>query len=180
MTLSRRFLMPSTRSIFTMRPARPPLPALAGWIVFTFLFAAIGAYASAEAGSFYLQLRRPDWAPPPWLFGPAWTALYLLMSIAVWRVAGVRGWRAAGGALVLYCVQLVANALWTWLFFVWHRGLLASGDIVVLLLLIGATAVAFRRHDRLAAVLLLPYLAWVAFACALSVTIWRMNPGVLH
>lgn len=171
--------MSSTRSIFTNRPARPPLSALAGWIVFTFLFAAIGAYASAEAGSFYLQLRRPEWAPPPWLFAPAWTALYLLMAIAAWRVTGQRGWSAAGGALVLYCLQLVANALWTWLFFVWHLGFLASIEIVVLWLLIAATTVAFRRHDRLAGALLLPYLAWVTFAGALSFTIWRMNPVAL-
>ena len=62
------------------RPLR--LPALAGWLVLTFAFAAIGAFASAKVGAFYMQLDRPAWAPPAWLFGPAWSVLYLLMGIA--------------------------------------------------------------------------------------------------
>jgi tryptophan-rich sensory protein len=81
--------------------------------------------------------------------------------------------------LKLYAVQLLANALWTWLFFAWRQGLLALAEIVVLWLLIAATMAAFWRYSRLAAVLLLPYLAWVSFAGALNFALWRSNPAVL-
>ena len=82
-------------------------------------------------------------------------------------------------ALTLFVAQLAANALWSWLFFAWHQGALASGEVLVLLLLIAATIVAFWRVSRVAAVLLLPYLAWVAFASALTWSIWQRNPGLL-
>jgi tryptophan-rich sensory protein len=153
------------------------LPALAGWLLLTFVFAAIGAYASAQAADFYLRLDRPDWAPPAWLFGPAWTALYILMAIAAWRVQ-----RAAGSArpeLALYTVQLAVNALWTWLFFGWHLGAWAFADILLLWVLIAAAIVAFRRRDRWAGLLLVPYIAWVSFATCLCYSIWQRNPAVL-
>jgi tryptophan-rich sensory protein len=167
--------------LYNATPLPPAGPrryaALAGWLLLTAVCAAFGAYASAEAGSFYLQLQRPDWAPPAWLFGPAWSVLYLMMAVAAWRAT--RSASAPGPAAAIYVVQLVANAWWTWLFFAWRRGLLASAEIVVLWLLIVATIAVFHRRDRVAAWLLLPYLAWVSFACALSFTIWRLNPAAL-
>jgi tryptophan-rich sensory protein len=160
-------------------PHRPlQLPALAGWLLLTFVFAAIGAFASSQAADFYQQLDRPGWAPPPWLFGPAWSALYLLMAVAAWRVQRTAA-GAARPALTLYVVQLAANALWTWLFFSWHLGALAFAEILVLWLLIGATIRAFGRHDRWAALLLVPYIAWVSFATCLCYSIWQRNPSVL-
>lgn len=152
---------------------------LAGWILLCFAAAAMGAVASAQAGTFYAQLARPAWAPPAWLFGPAWTVLYLLMGIAAWLVWRDGGFRQRGLALTLFVVQLAVNALWTWLFFVWHRGALAFIEIVLLWALILATAVAFRRARPAAGALLLPYLAWVTFAAALTWAIWQRNPGLL-
>ncbi len=161
-------------------PARPlQLPALAGSVVFTFLFAAIGAFATSQAGTFYAQLDRPEWAPPAWLFGPAWTVLYALMAVAAWRVYRTASIRSLRPELTLYVVQLVLNALWSWLFFAWHNGPLAFAEIIVLWLAIAATIVAFGRRDRLAGLLLLPYIAWVTFAGALCYSIWQRNPGVL-
>ena len=90
----------------------------------------------------------------------------------VWRIGG---WRAAGGALMLFVVQLVANAAWTWLFFYFKRGDLASFEILVLWALIVATIVRFWRVRPLAGALLLPYLAWVSFAAALNFSLWRLN-----
>jgi tryptophan-rich sensory protein len=84
-----------------------------------------------------------------------------------------------GVALTLYVVQLVVNALWSWLFFAWHRGALAFADVVVLLVLIAMTIAAFVRVRVLAGVLLVPYLAWVAFATALTWAVWRANPALL-
>lgn len=152
---------------------------LVGWLLLTFAAAAIGGVASANAGIFYQQLVRPYWAPPAWLFGPVWTALYSLIGVAAWLVWRAHGFRRAGIALVLFVVQLAANALWTWLFFAWQQGGLASAEILLLWGLVVATVVAFSRLHSLAAALLLPYLLWVTFACALTLSIWKLNPGVL-
>jgi tryptophan-rich sensory protein len=152
---------------------------LLGWLAVGFAAAALGGLASVSAGDFYRQLARPDWAPPAWLFGPAWTVLYLLMSVAAWLVWRDGGFRRRGLALTLFLVQLAVNALWTWLFFVWRLGALAFGEIVLLWALILCTAIAFRRVRPMAAALLLPYLAWVTFAAALTWAIWKRNPGLL-
>lgn len=152
---------------------------LLGWLLLTFAAAAIGAAASATAGAFYAELSRPAWAPPGWLFGPVWSALYFLMGVSAWLVWRARGLAGARGAWILFVTQLAANALWSWLFFVWHRGGLAFAEVILLWCLIAGTIIAFWRISKVAAVLLLPYFAWVTFASALTFSIWRLNPGVL-
>ncbi|HEO8481761.1 TPA: tryptophan-rich sensory protein [Stenotrophomonas maltophilia] len=152
---------------------------LLGWGVITFAAAAVGAWASTSAASFYATLALPAWAPPASVFGPVWSLLYAMMAIAAWLVWRERGWRNAQPALVLYLVQLAVNALWSWLFFGWKLGALAFVDILILIALVCATIVAFARLHRGAAVMLLPYLAWISFASALNFTVWRTNPGVL-
>jgi benzodiazapine receptor len=150
-----------------------------GWALLTFAAAAVGAIASANAGEFYAELARPSWAPPAWLFGPVWSVLYALMAIAAWLVWRARGFAGARAALVLFVVQLAANALWSWLFFAWQRGALAFAEVLVLCGLVSATIVAFHRVSTVAALLLYPYLAWSAFASALTFAIWRLNPELL-
>lgn len=152
---------------------------LVGWLFLTFVAAATGAVASVEAGAFYGQLVRPGWAPPGWLFAPVWTVLYALMGVAAWLVWRVHGFDQGRTALALFIAQLGANALWTWVFFAWHRGALAFAEILVLWCLIVATVISFRRLNVLAAVLLVPYLAWVTFATALTFAVWQLNPGLL-
>ena len=149
------------------------------WLLVTFAAAAIGAFASANASEFYRDLVRPSWAPPGWLFGPVWSVLYALMGVAAWLVWRARGFGGARSALLVFLVQLAANALWTWLFFVWRQGGPAFAEILLLLALILATIVLFWRVSRLAAVLLFPYLFWVSFASALTLSTWRLNPGLL-
>jgi len=160
----------------TSRTIRHQLIGLAGWLLLVFAVAAVGAIASVHAQSFYAQLVKPTWAPPAGVFGPVWSVLYLLMGISAWLA-----WRsrASRGAFVLFLAQLAANALWSWLFFAWHRGALATADVLLLLALIAATVGTFWKNSRLAAGLLLPYLLWVAFASALSWSVWQANPGVL-
>ena len=153
--------------------------ALAVWLVIVFATSAIGAFASINARNFYAQLTQPAWAPPGWVFGPVWSALYLMMGIAAWLVWRERGFAAARGAFVLFFVQLAANALWSWLFFDWHLGAMAFAEIIVLWCLIVATIVAFWRVRPLAGALLLPYLAWVSFASVLAFWMWRLNPVLL-
>lgn len=153
------------------------LLGLLGWLLAAFVTAAVGAVTSVDAASFYAQLSKPSWAPPAWVFGPVWTVLYGLMGIAAWLV-----WRSPApkrAALTLFAAQLAANALWSWLFFAWHRGALAAVEILVLLALIVAMIVAFWRSSRLAAWLLVPYLLWVSFASVLTWTVWRSNPTLL-
>jgi translocator protein len=155
------------------------LVGLAAWLVFSFVAAAIGGAASIEAGPFYIQLIRPEWAPPGSIFGPVWTVLYALMGIAAWLVWRIGGFRAARTALILFLVQLALNALWSWLFFGWHRGALAFADILLLWILIVATLTAFWRIRPLAGALLIPYLLWVSFAAALNHSVWQLNPQIL-
>lgn len=153
---------------------------LAGWLALCYLTAAAGAAASVNAKTFYSALVQPDWAPPGWLFGPVWTVLFTLMAVAAWLV-----WRAPGDpvarrqALGLFVVQLVANALWSWLFFAWQKGGWAFAEVIVFWVLIALTCLAFWRIRPLAAALLLPYLVWVAFAAYLNWVLWRANPAVL-
>ena len=152
---------------------------LAGWLLASFVVGGIGSVASINAAGFYGQLTQPSWAPPAWLFGPVWSVLFVLMAVSAWLVWRKHGFRGADAALKLYAAQLVANALWTWLFFAWQQGALALVEIAMLWLLILATILAFWRLHRLAALLLLPYIAWVSFAAALNFALWRLNPAVL-
>ena len=152
---------------------------LVGWLVLSFAASAVGAVASIQAKSFYSQLAQPNWAPPPEVFGPVWTVLYALMGIAAWFVWRSGGFRANRQALMLFLLQLAPNALWSWLFFAWHRGVLALADVLVLWILIVATLVSFWRVHPLAGALLIPYLLWVSFASALTYSIWQLNPQVL-
>lgn len=152
---------------------------IVAWIATCFIAAAVGGAASVRAGTFYTQLARPEWAPPPEWFGPVWTVLYALMGVAAWMVWRVGGFAAARTALSLFLVQLAINALWSWLFFGWHLGALAFADIALLWLLIVATIVAFWRIRPLAGALLIPHLLWVSFAAALNYSVWQLNPHVL-
>ena len=152
---------------------------LIGWLLLSFITAAIGAVASVQAAAFYQQLAQPSWAPPSSVFGPVWSVLYALMGVAAWLVWREGGWRRQRGVLALFVLQLALNALWSWLFFGWHRGALAFADIVLLWLLIVATLVGFWRVRPLAGALLLPYLCWVSFAAALNFAVWHLNPQIL-
>ena len=155
---------------------------LVAWLILAFAAAAVGAVASVQAASFYSQLARPSWAPPPGVFGPVWSVLYTLMGVAawlVWRQPQENGQRHTV-PIALFVAQLLVNALWSWLFFAWHLGGAAFADVLVLLALIAATITAFWCVRPLAAILLLPYFAWVGFASALTWSVWQSNPGVLR
>ena len=151
------------------------MPGLIGWLLAVVITGGLGALATRHARAFYDSLVKPAWAPPGWLFGPVWTTLYLLMAVAAWLVWSRAGWAGARGALSLFVVQLVFNAAWSWIFFAWRRGTLALAEILLLLALIIATIVAFAPVHRLAALLLVPYLAWVIFATFLTYAVWRAN-----
>lgn len=149
------------------------------WLAIVFIAAAIGAAASVDASTFYAQLVRPTWAPPASAFGPVWSVLYLLMGIAAWLAWRERAASNVRAALTLFVVQLCANSLWSWLFFAWKNGALAFAEVLLLLALIAVTIVVFWRISWLASVLMLPYLAWVCLASALTWSVWQSNPNLL-
>lgn len=155
------------------------LKGLLAWFAITFAAAGIGAMASVGAAEFYAQLRLPSWAPPGSVFGPVWSTLYVLMAFAAWTVWRVRGTSTAPRTLALFVVQLAVNALWSWLFFGWRMGGAAFAGALLLFVLVAATTVAFWRVRPLAGMLMLPYLAWVGFACVLAYSAWSMNPQLL-
>jgi tryptophan-rich sensory protein len=146
---------------------------LACFIAACFLAALTGALF--RPGAWYERLNKPSWRPPNWLFAPAWTVLYLMIAVAgwlVWRQAGLAG---AGLALAVYAVQLMLNAAWSPLFFGLHRPDLGFVDIILLWMSILTTIVLFGPIHSVAALLLVPYLAWVTFAGALNFAVWRLN-----
>jgi len=149
------------------------------WLALCFAAASVGAVASIQAKSFYSQLAQPAWAPPGSLFGPVWTVLYAMMAIAAWLVWRSAGFRAHRIAFAVFFVQLVLNAVWSWLFFAWQLGAVAFADIVLLWILIVATIFLFWRVQPLAGALLIPYLLWVSFAAGLNYTLWQLNPQIL-
>lgn len=152
---------------------------LIGWIAITACAAALGSAASAGARDFYTTLQRPAWAPSGALFGPVWTVLYLMMAVAAWMVWKARNFIGARVALLLFAVQLVLNALWSWLFFAWHQGALAFLELLLLWVTVLLTTNLFWRVRSAAGMLMVPYLVWLTFAGVLTLVIWRTNPGIL-
>lgn len=153
-----------------MRTGRPIL-GLVLWLAVTFAVSAFGALFTpgGGGGGWYATLPKPAWTPPGWVFGPVWTLLYILIAVAAWLVWRARGsLRAAAPPLAVWAAQLLLNGLWSLLFFGLHLVVPAFVEILLLWLAILATVIAFWRVRPLAGALLLPYLAWVAFAAALN------------
>jgi translocator protein len=136
----------------------------------------LGAVATTpEIDGWYRTLAKPEWNPPNEVFGPVWTALFVLMAIAGWLVWQKEhsGPRRVG--LILFGLQLALNVAWSWIFFALHQPEWAVIEIVLLWLAIFATLVVFLRQSRPAGALLVPYLTWVTFAAGLNFAIWRLN-----
>ena len=145
---------------------------LAGLILVTFCAPLAGM--TSPPGDWYASINKPSWNPPPWIFGPVWTALYLMMGVAAWLVWRRDGWRRP---LWLYFTQLALNAAWTPVFFGAREIGWALVVILALWTAILVTLLAFLRVSRAAGWMFVPYLAWVSFASVLNFTLWRMNQG---
>ena len=125
-----------------------------------------------KPGAWYDGLAKPTWTPPRLAFPVVWTALYLLMSLAAARVAPLPG---AGTALALWSLQIALNTLWTPVFFGAHKKGLGLVVISCLWFAVAAMLRAFWQLDSWAAVMILPYLAWLSVAASLNFWIWRNN-----
>jgi tryptophan-rich sensory protein len=155
---------------------------LLGCILVSGLAGAIGAvFTSRSVTTWYVTIAKPSFTPPGWVFGPAWTVLYILMGIAlylVWERASIPG-AVTPWAFALFFLQLTFNALWSVIFFGQRAIGLALVDIALLWLAVLATMLVFWQVSRVAGALLIPYLAWVTFAAALNYSIWRLNSGAV-
>lgn len=162
------------------RNSRPNWLALLGFVAIVFAAGGLGAafspaFSSASA-VWYSALTRPPWTPPDQSFGPVWTTLYLLMGVAAWIVWGERYHRGRNTALLAFAVQLLLNALWAPLFFGARNIGLGLLIVIASWLSLVWTVREFASVRAAAACLMLPTLAWVSFAAALNLAIWRHNP----
>ncbi len=152
------------------------IAALLGFLLLSVAVSALGGMLTASSiATWYPTLTKPTVNPPDWVFGPVWSLLFLMMAVAAWRVWRRAGWRRGGPSLMLYMLQLGVNLGWSALFFGLQRPDLALIDCLVLLVLIAFTALSFWQHDNWAALLMVPYAAWVAFACVLNSSIVVLN-----
>jgi tryptophan-rich sensory protein len=129
-----------------------------------------------QIAGWYDTLNKPFFTPPNWLFGPAWTTLYILMGISlyvVWSKTARPGEK--DGAMQVFMVQLALNVLWSIIFFGFMSPVFAFVEILALWASIAATMILFRRISRKAAWLLVPYICWVTFAAALNMAVWLIN-----
>lgn len=137
--------------------------------------AAVGSFLSAKSvRDWYPRLRKPAGTPPSWIFGPVWTALYVLMAVSAWLVWREFG-RGARAALLIFFAQLALNVAWSGIFFGLRMLEVAFLEIVMLWFAIAFTMFVFYLLVPASAVLLLPYLLWVAYAGYLNWGFWRLN-----
>jgi benzodiazapine receptor len=150
---------------------------LAVWIMICFSAAAIGGFATTSSvGGWYAEINKPSWNPPDWIFGPVWSALYLMMAIAAWLVWKSSTLESTRVALGWFVFHLLLNVFWSVLFFGLQQPGWAFVEIIALWISIMVAIVLFYRHSKIAAGLLVPYLCWVTFASVLNYTIWSINP----
>ncbi|CAN5898474.1 tryptophan-rich sensory protein [soil metagenome] len=149
------------------------------WFAFIVLCNGVG-FASAMVAnepSFYEHLHRPSWAPSASVFGPVWTLLYTLMGTATWIVweKTLPGSPQRRGAMAAFATQLALNAVWTPVFFGLHWIGVAIIVIVAVLVAVVVMGIRYARVQRWAGLAILPLAAWVGFASALNIAIWRLN-----
>lgn len=149
--------------------------ALAGFLAACFAVEILASTATmTSVREWYPGLRKPSWTPPPWVFGPVWTALYAAMGVAAWLV-----WRSPGEgrnlALVLFWIQLGLNGLWSFLFFGMRSPGAGFAEICLLWTAVVLTTALFFPLSAWAGTLMVPYAAWVTFAAALNFRVWQLN-----
>ena len=135
-----------------------------------------GMVTRDSINTWYPTLVKPIFNPPNWIFAPVWTLLYIMMGIAAGLVwTSISDEKVRQKALGFFAIQFGLNALWSYLFFGLHNPLLALAEIVLLWLMIFETYNLFKRIDKTAGLLFIPYLAWVSFATILNASIWWLN-----
>ena len=138
------------------------------------VFAAASSGAIFKPGEWYETLRKPAWTPPKWAFPVVWTILYIMIIFAGWRVWENAGWSLA---MALWAIQIIANAIWSWLFFGRRQMAAALADLMVMWLAIALFILVAWPISAWASLAFVPYLAWVTAAGLLNYSVLRLNPG---
>ena len=133
-------------------------------------------FTNRQIPTWFATLKKPSFSPPNWLFGPVWTALFILMGVSlflIWRKG--LNYPSVKIALIIFGIQLLLNILWSFLFFAQRAPLAGFIEIIILWVLILMTILTFYPISKTAAILLLPYILWVSFASILNFSLWRLN-----
>lgn len=161
--------------LFTVR-GRKNIPLLILLIALVEFGGFLSGFLSGSGSSMYLELVKPSFSPPGWVFPIVWTILYFLMAVALYRILVWRSWgKPVGKAIVFFVIQLLLNYLWSIIFFRFQLYGVAFLELLLLLFFIIITTIEFAKHDGKAAGLMLPYILWVSFAGLLNYTIWMLN-----
>lgn len=145
-------------------------------IALSFVAGGIGSLATVpNIPTWYAALEKPFFNPPNWVFGPVWTLLYVLMGVSLYLIWINKGKKPKQSAYNLFGAQLVLNALWSIVFFGLHQPWLAVIVIMALLTTLTLTIRSFAPYSKMAAWLLVPYIAWVSFATTLNISIALLN-----
>jgi len=142
-------------------------------VLITFLASAIGGVVtSIYKEPWYSQIIQPSFSPPQWIFGPVWTTLYILMSIAIWfHWINFKNKKT----LIIYLVHLFFNSIWSVIFFGFHQILLALLNLLIILFFIVWLMRIFYKTNKLSFLLMIPYLLWSSYALLLNGSIFYLN-----
>lgn len=145
-------------------------------IIITNGLAYIVAKFTSNSVTLYQNINKPYFSPPSWIFGIIWPILYLLMGISLYRILMLkRQGENVNIQITLFMIQFILNLLWSILFFYCGNILAALLDLILLVVFIILTIISFYRKDKIAAILLLPYLLWCIFALILNYFIYKLN-----
>jgi len=142
-------------------------------LIITFIASGIGGFVTASFKEpWYSEIILPSFNPPSWVFAPVWTSLYILMSLAIWRI-----WIKFYDRKILsiYFYHLLFNATWSVVFFGFHQIELALINLIIILLFIIVLMKIFFNKDRLSFFIMTPYILWVSYALVLNVAIVNLN-----
>ena len=137
-----------------------------------------GIVTGTSVSTWYATILRPSFSPPNWIFGPVWTTLYALMSVAVWNVwkeLQINNHSLAKNIMIIYYVHLLIGASWSFVFFGVHHIGYAALIIVVILIFILWLMKLYFSISKLSFYLMVPYLLWSSFALVLNLSIWKLN-----
>ncbi len=173
-----KFLHNTARSVHILkRVMLVKKPRYLFWILLAEAVGGLSGFVSRNGMQVYMRaVEQPPFAPPPWLFPIAWGILYALMGISVARVEAAEPSPARSAGLNLFIAQLIVNFFWSPIFFNARAYGLALLWLLMLWVLVLAMILSFRKVDRAAAWLQVPYLLWLTFAAYLNFGVWQLNP----
>ena len=151
---------------------------IAIWVVICLVVGYVSSmYTRSSITTWYPTLEKPFFNPPNWIFAPVWIMLYILMGVSaglIWQKIDSQKELVKKG-LFFFTIQLILNGFWSVLFFGWHNILLSLIEIILLFLFIFETYLTFKKLDKTASLLLIPYMVWVIFAIILTASIYFLN-----